>query len=76
MSLIIPIRIYCFIFAHPECPYIKKYMVFGQNIHYIRKELLILPEKCWESLYADCEVLVILIRKRALVKYAHRATTS
>ena len=41
-----------------------------------KKVSLNLPEKCWESLYAVCEVLVILIRTRALVKNAHRASTS
>ena len=41
-----------------------------------KRVLLTLPEKCWESLYAVCEVLLILIRKRALVKNAHRASTS
>ena len=28
-----------------------------------KRVLLVLPEKCWESLYAVCEVLVILIRR-------------
>ena len=41
-----------------------------------KRVLLVLSEKCWESLYAVCEVLVILIRTRALVKNAHRASTS
>ena len=41
-----------------------------------KRVLLVLPEKCWESLYAVCEVLVILIRTCALVKNAHRASTS
>ena len=41
-----------------------------------KRVLLILPEKCWESLYAVCEVLVILIRKRELVKNAQRAYAS
>ena len=41
-----------------------------------KRILLILPKKCWESLYAVCEELVILIRKRALVKNAHHASTS
>ena len=41
-----------------------------------KRALLILPEKSWESLYAVCKVLVILIRKRALVKIAQRASTS
>ena len=27
-----------------------------------KKVLLILPEKCWESLYAVCEVLVIIYK--------------
>ena len=42
-------------------------VVFGHE----KKGFLILPEKCWEPLCAVCEVLVILIRKRALVKNAH-----
>ena len=39
--------------------------------------LLILLEKCWEPLYAVCEVLIIMIRMRAFEKKnAHRASTS
>ena len=41
-----------------------------------KRVLFVLPEKCWEPLYAVCEVLVILIRTLALVKNAHRACTS
>ena len=41
-----------------------------------KRESLVLLEKCWEPLYAACEVLVILIRTRALVKNAQTASTS
>ena len=40
-----------------------------------RRALLILLKKCWESL-AVCKELVFFIRKRALLKNAHRASTS
>ena len=44
-------------------------VVFGQKyLLHKKRESLVLPEKCWEPLYAACEVLVILIRTRALVK--------
>ena len=49
---------------------LSKYLLLKKRV------LLILPEKCWESLYAVCEVLVILIRKCALIKHAHLASTS
>ena len=41
-----------------------------------KRVLVVLTEKCWESLYVVCEVLVILIREHALVKNAHHASTS
>ena len=46
-------------------------VVFGQNICYTRKKYYLIYLKS-----AVCEVLVILIRTRALVKNAHRASTS
>ena len=36
-------------------------------------KLLILPEKCWESLYAVRAVIVLLIKKRSLLKKMHTA---
>ena len=49
---------------------------WSKSLLHNKRVLLVLPEKCWESLYAVCEVLVILIRTCALVKNAHRASTS
>ena len=60
-------------------PLVQGYpVVFNLIICYTRKKdnLLTPPEKCWEPLYAICEVLIILIRMRTLVKNAHGALTS
>ena len=46
-------------------------VVFGQNFCYMRRGLLIQPKKCREPLYAVLEVLVIFIRKGAIVKNSH-----
>ena len=43
----------------------------SNSLFHEKKGFLILPVKRWEPLCAVCEVLVILIRKRALVKNAH-----
>ena len=52
----------------------SKYLLHKKRVLYI------LPEKCSESLYAVCEVLVSLIRNLVqciiLVKYVHHTSTS
>ena len=51
-------------------PLFQGHLVLGQIFVTKGRVLLILREQCWESLYAVCKVLVILIRKCALVKNA------
>ena len=50
-------------------------MLLSLYLLHKKRVWLILPEKCRESLHADCEVLVTLIRKRTLVKHAHCASS-
>ena len=39
--------------------------IWSKYLLHKKRVLLILPKKCWESLYAIWEVLVILIREHA-----------
>ena len=56
--------------ARASVSFWSKYMLHKKRV------VLILRERCWESLYSVCEVLVTFIRKGAVVKNAHRASTS
>ena len=49
---------------------------YSKYLLHKKRVLFILSDKCWDSLYAICEVLVILFRKRTLVNNAHRASIS